>query len=202
MRHTDSTPPTKANAKARKIASHVKVGGKARGDFDGFALYREMDAKRLQRGLSWREVAQELWDQSADLNRRRQDHPISPSTLTGIAKGGETSCQHALFILRWLGLPPEHFMTIPPAMGRAVTLPEVGPEQRLRWDLSKLYSALNAQRRQKHLSWVELAHTLGCTLSQLTGIRTARFAILMRLAMRITQWIEQPASAFIYAADW
>jgi hypothetical protein len=34
----------------------------------------------------------------------------------------------------------------------------------------------------------------------LTGIRTARFAIGMNLAMRIVQWLEQPAAAFIYAA--
>ena len=50
-------------------------------DFDGMALYEAMDAKRYERGLSWRQVAQEIWDQSAMLNRKRQDHPINPSTL-------------------------------------------------------------------------------------------------------------------------
>jgi hypothetical protein len=47
-----------------------------------------------------------------------------------------------------------------------------------------------------------LAALLGCTPSQLTGIKRARFAIGMRLAMRITQWIGRPAAEFIDAAHW
>jgi hypothetical protein len=202
MRHTDSVPPTTAHAKVRKTDSTGDVGGGARGEFDALALYREMDAKRLHRGLSWREAAQEIWDQSATLNRRGQDHPISPSTLTGIAKRGDCTCQHALFILRWLALPPERFLTIPQSLGHATTLPEVGPEHRLRWDLAKLYSTLDAQRHQKDLKWAELVRKLRCTANQLTRIRTARFAIGMKLAMRITQWLRHPANTFIYAAKW
>jgi len=202
MRHPDSLPPITAQAKARKTHSTVVVDGGAVGEFDALALYREMDAKRLHRGLSWQEVAQEIWDQSAVLNRRRQDHPISPSTLTGIAKRGDCTCQHALFILRWLGLPPEDFMSTPPQIGHSTNLPEVGPEQRLRWDLAELHSALNAQRLRQDLTWAELARKLRCTSSQLTGIRTARFAIGMKLAMRITQWLKRPANSFIYAAKW
>ena len=41
-----------------------------------------------------------------------------------------------------------------------------------------------------------------CSENQLTGIRTARYAIGMKLAMRIVQWLERPASAFVYAAEW
>lgn len=47
-----------------------------------------------------------------------------------------------------------------------------------------------------------LATQLRCTDHQLTGIRTARYAIGMRLAMRIVQWLARPASAFIDAAEW
>jgi hypothetical protein len=161
-----------------------------------------MDAKRSHRKLSWREVAQEIWDQSATLNRRRQDHPISQSTLTGIAKRGDCTCQHALFILRWLGLAPESFMTNPPKKPLDTTLPKAGPERRLRWDLAKLYSALDAQRRRKDLTWAELARNLRCSPNQLTGIKTVRYAIGMKLAMRIAQWLEQPAASFLYAAKW
>jgi len=84
----------------------------------------------------------------------------------------------------------------------AAPLPPAGPRQRLRWDLAALYESLNARRRERELSWEELAGQLRCSTHQLTGIRTARYAIGMRLAMRIAQWLEQPASAFIYAADW
>jgi hypothetical protein len=47
-----------------------------------------------------------------------------------------------------------------------------------------------------------LAEELRCTPSQLTGIKRARFAMDMALAMRVTQWIGRPAADFIYAADW
>jgi hypothetical protein len=47
---------------------------------------------------------------------------------------------------------------------------------------------MNARRSDEHLTWKSLADLLGCTQSQLTGIKTARFATGMRLAMRITQW--------------
>jgi plasmid maintenance system antidote protein VapI len=50
--------------------------------------------------------------------------------------------------------------------------------------------------------WPELARELHCTPSQLTGIRTARFAIGIQLAMRIVGWLGRSASDFIDAAEW
>jgi hypothetical protein len=40
-----------------------------------------------------------------------------------------------------------------------------------------------------------------CREHQLRGVRTARYAIGMRLMMRIVEWLEPP-SAFIHAARW
>jgi hypothetical protein len=65
-----------------------------------------------------------------------------------------------------------------------------------------LYEALNSRRLERQLTWVGLAAQLRCTANQLTGIRTARYAIGMKLAMKIVQWLECPASTFIYAAKW
>jgi hypothetical protein len=170
-------------------------------DFDARALFEALDAQRIDRGLTWRGVADELWNQSAHLNARRRDHPISPATLTGMAKRGSTSCQHALFMLRWLGRTPESFLpggdTSP-----ATALPPAGPDRRLRWDLARLYEALDAGRRERELTWTELARVLRCTPNQLTGIRVARFAIEMNVAMKIVQWLGRPAADFIYAAGW
>lgn len=171
-------------------------------DFDATALFEAMDAQRIQRGLSWRQAADQIWEQSSILNQQRDDHPISPSTLTGIAARGDCTCQHALFILRWLARAPESFVSVVPANARGAALPSAGPDRRLRWDLSALYGALDERRSELRLTWVGLAGQLQCTANQLTGIRTARFAIGMRLAMRIVHWLEQPASAFIYAAEW
>jgi hypothetical protein len=50
------------------------------------ALYAALDARRSELGLSWKAVADQLWELSSELNSQRNDHPISPSTLTGMAK--------------------------------------------------------------------------------------------------------------------
>jgi transcriptional regulator with XRE-family HTH domain len=170
--------------------------------FDVMGLHQAMESQRIQRGLSWREVAAQIWDQSAALNRRRDDHPISASTLKGIAGRGECTCQHALFILRWLGRTPESFLSTVAADVGNTTLPACGSDRRPRWDFRALYDALDARRRERRLTWIELARQLECSPNQLTGIRTARFAIRMTLSMNIVQWLGQPASAFIYAAEW
>jgi len=175
---------------------------RAPSDFDALAMYAAMDAQRIQRGLSWRQVADQIWAQSAALNRTRNDHPISPSTLTGIAKRRDTTCQHALAVLRWLGRHPESFVPKGATLVESAALPLATDAHRLRWDLSALYEALDAARRERALTWVALAKQLRCSDNQLRGIRTARYAIGMTLAMRITQWLERPASAFVYAAKW
>jgi hypothetical protein len=174
-----------------------------RAEFDAAALFDAMDGRRAECGLTWRQVADQIWEQSADLNRRRtSDHPISPSTITGFAKRGDLTCQHALFFLRWLDRTPECFLTTPPPDSGATRLPAAGSDRRLRWNLDALYDALNAQRKARDLTWKQLARELRCAESQLTGIKTAKYAIGMRLAMRIVVWLERPAAAFIYGAQW
>lgn len=79
--------------------------------FDGSALYSALDARRAELGLSWKQVADQLWRLSSELNDRRHDHPISPSTLTKMATNPRTTCQHALFMLRWLDRTPESFLS-------------------------------------------------------------------------------------------
>ncbi len=172
-------------------------------EFDVVAMFDAMDRQRVERGLSWRQVADQIWGLSVELNRLRPtDHPISPPTITGIAKRGDTTCQHALFFLRWLGRTPESFLTPPPVETDPMRLPAVGPDTRLRWNLAALYEALNTRRQEHKLTWGQLARQLRCTESQLTGIRTAKYAIGMKLAMAIVVWLEQPAARFVYAAGW
>jgi hypothetical protein len=171
-------------------------------DFDIGALFDALDSQRRKRGLSWQGVAQELWDQSAALNARRDDHPISASTLTGMVKRSDSSCQHALFVLRWLGRTPESFMPSSTADAKRTALPLAGADQRLRWDLQELYEALDSQRRERSFTWPQLAQELHCSPSQLSGIKRARFAIGMRLAMRIVTWLDRPARDFVHAANW
>ena len=170
--------------------------------FDAGALYQALDGRRQELGLSWAAVARQIWELSAELNDQRRDHPISPSTLSNMAKRQATSCQHALFMLRWLGRTPESFLVGSSVDSPRFALPQAGTDRRLRWALKLLFAATNEQRQAQGLTWTALAEVLDCSANQLTALRTAKFATGMDLAMRITQWLGRPASEFVYAAQW
>jgi hypothetical protein len=189
-------------SQGRPRESRDASGGVRVGDFEVRVLLAALDRQRLERALSWPELAEAIWAQSSELKDRRHDHPIAVETITGMQRRNNISCQHALFMLRWIGCAPEEFIAHPVEGSVGVALPAAGPDRRLRWNLGALYEAMDAHRRDECLAWKSLADLLGCTQSQLTGIKRARFAIGMRLAMRITQWLALPASEFIYAARW
>jgi hypothetical protein len=172
--------------------------------FDVPALYSALDARRAELGLTWKQVADQLWDLSSELNDRRRDHPISPSTLTNMAKKPRATCQHVLFMLRWLDRSPESFLQGAGATGDdpRFALPRTGPDRRLRWSLKRLYTALDEKRQSEGHTWKQLASLLDCGPNQLTGLRTAKFATNIDVAMRIVQWTGRPATDFIYPASW
>ena len=169
--------------------------------FDFAAFFAAFDTQRRDRGLGWYEFADELWQRSSELNAQRRDHPLCGGAVSRLGARGATSCQYALFMLRWLGRAPEEFLTGPVVDVGDVQLPEPGPGSRLRWNLYQLHTALNEQRQERGLTWSELAQELGCTPSRLTNLRTARMADLS-LTMRVTQWLGKPAAEFIHAAYW
>ena len=170
--------------------------------FDNQAFFDAVDTRRRAQELSWPALAAIIWEQSRVLNQRRSDHPISPHTIRKMADGGGLSCQHALFLLRWLDVPPETFIAVPQPSAAGIALPPADETQRLRWNLRKLYGALNAARTTRGATWQKAAEQLRCTPSHLTGLRTAKFATSMWLAMRITQVLRRPAADFVYAAEW
>ena len=168
--------------------------------FDTQAFFAAVDARRRDEQLSWPALATAIWEQSRVLNERCNDHPISPATIRKLAEG--VSCQHALFVLRWLEVPPETFIAVPQPDTVGVPLPLADEAHRLRWNLKKLYGALNGARTARLATWQQAADRLHCTPSQLTGLRNAKFATSMRLAMRITQALHRPAADFVYVAEW
>jgi hypothetical protein len=167
--------------------------------FDHQAFFAAMESRRRDQNLSWPALAAAIWDQSRVLNEQHDDHPISPATIRKMADG--TSCQHALFVLRWLDVPPETFIALPQPGTIGVRLPPADEAQRLRWNLRKLFAALNAARTDRGDSWQQTAARLHCTPSQLTGLRSAKFTTGMELAMRITQALRRPAAEFVFAAS-
>lgn len=170
-------------------------------EFETQAFFDAIDARRREQQLTWSALARTIWEQSRVLNERRDDHPISASTIKRISEHRELSCQHALFLLRWLGAPPERFVA-GAEPGTAVPLPIADEAHRLRWNLRKLHDTLDAARIARGATWQQAAERLRCTPRQLTGLRTAKYATGMRLAMRITQTLRRPAADFIYAAEW
>jgi hypothetical protein len=159
-----------------------------------------VDARRRDEQLSWPALAAAIWEKSRVLNERRNDHPINPATIRKLAEG--VSCQHALFVLRWLEVPPETFITAPQPGTAGVPLPLADEAHRLRWDLKRLYGAIDAARSARRATWQQAAGRLHCTPSQLTGLRTAKYATSMELAIRITQALHRPAADFVYVAEW
>jgi hypothetical protein len=169
--------------------------------FDGTALIRALDAQRAERGLDWTELADDLWQESSELNAELGDHCLCQGALVRTAKRATMSCQYALIILRWIRRAPEDFLTPPTVDVGDVRLPNAGPDRRLRWDLSELHAALNQRRQENRLTWAGLADVIECTPNRLTNLRTARLAD-MNLTMRVTQWVGQPAAAFIHPVRW
>jgi hypothetical protein len=169
--------------------------------FDFAAFFAALDTERRDRGLGWYDLADELWEQSAELNAQRADRPLCGGAVSRQGERGATSCQYALFMLRWLGRAPEEFLTRPSRAVGDVRLPNPGPDRRLRWDLPQLHAALNEQRQERGLTWKGIGAELKCTPSRLTNLRTARLADL-ELTMRITQWLGKPAATFVHAAQW
>ena len=133
--------------------------------FDFAAFFAAVDEARRQRNMGWYDLAGEVWERSARLNAERDDHPLCGGAVSRLGARGETSCQYALYLLRWLGRAPEEFLTGPAADVGDVRLPDPGPDSRLRWDLAQLHAALNAERQRQLLTWAALAAQLGCTPS-------------------------------------
>jgi hypothetical protein len=168
--------------------------------FDFAAFFAAVQDARRYRDLGWFELADELWDMSAELNAERGDHPLCGGAVSRLGARGETSCQYALYLLRWLGRAPEEFLTGPARDVGDIRLPAPGPDSRLRWDLAQLHAAVNEERQRQGMTWAELAKRIGCTPSRLTNLRTARMAD-MALTMRVTQWLRSPAAEFIHPAS-
>lgn len=83
-----------------------------------------------------------------------------------------------------------------------VRLPDCDSDHRLRWRIRPLFEALNDARTQHGATWAQLAERIGCTPNQLTGLRTAKYATSMRLALAITQLLRRPAADFVRPAQW
>jgi hypothetical protein len=64
--------------------------------FDPPALYVALERERLARGLSWRELEQQVG--------------VAASTMKRMARGGRYEVDGVMFVLQWLGRSAEDFL--------------------------------------------------------------------------------------------
>lgn len=174
----------------------------SRHGFDPAAMFAAIEQIKVERSLSWADVSGEMWAEAEGLHASvdGHEHPIAVRTITQLRDGTDTTCQHALVMLRWLRRPPEDFIADPVPGTTGMPLPEPGPDFMIRWDLKATYAALNAARLERGASWEQTATRLHCTPNQLIGMRTAKYGIRMGLAMRISQALRRPARDFVAAS--
>ncbi len=105
-----------------------------------------LDAQRLRRGLDWNALADELWQQSRDLDAELCDNGLCQGALVRTAKRGTMSCQYALIILHWIRRTPEESLTGPVVDVGDARLPDAGPDHRLRRSPVTLYRTCSPNR--------------------------------------------------------
>lgn len=164
--------------------------------FDMRAFHAELDAQRLARGLSWVQLA-------AEINRPFESTPsipIHPGTLRDMLRKRSVTSAVVLQVLRWLGRTPESFLSDPARSARPDgQLPEAEPDRILRLDTHAIYAALQEERLRRGLTWQQVADELpGFTPGMLTNLATGPLIGFPRV-MTITQWLGQPAAAFVRA---
>lgn len=138
----------------------------------------------------------------AALDAQRQSRRMSPSTLNGMRKRRVIEGDGVLQALRWLHRTAESF--IPghqKAATEEATWPHVDPHQSLRFDAREMYTALDAQRIERSMTWKQVANEIG----GVSPPRLTRLARGGRVAfpevMRIVRWLGRPAASFTRISD-
>src|SRR5262245_28928172 len=111
-------------------------------DFDLRALYNALDERRLERGLTWAAVVQEMSGSGTKKG--------SAATLTGLRDRSIAEGDGVLTMLSWLGRTPESFTRgIPESDADRFRLPAVPERKVLRWNATALYQTLDARREER-----------------------------------------------------
>ncbi len=165
-------------------------------DFDLRALYDAMDQRRRERNLTWAAVAREM----SGVTKPRA---TASSTVTGIGRRRVAEGDGVLTMLRWLGRTPESFVAdVADANADRFRLPAVPAGRILRWDARALFEALDAERRERQLTWAAVAREVGgVTPAMITGLAKGG-RVALPPAMRMVRWLDRPAVAFTRISDW
>lgn len=167
-------------------------------DFDMRGLYAALDAARVERDLSWFSLVKEInkpFEGTPSL-------PISVTTVRGLLNRRSVTSAVILQILRWLDRTPESFLLGKVSLTYAEKpLPAAGTAQILRFDTSAMHAALDLERRRRDTTWRRIAAELpNFSESSLLNLATGPLIGFPRV-MFITQWLREPAAAFVRVRD-
>lgn len=148
-------------------------------DFDLVALRAALDSERVARGTSWAAIGAALG--------------ISASTLRSFGTRPWAEGDGVLRAVAWLGRSPESFV---PGASENAPVPN-GPPRALRFDVVKLYSAIDAEREKRGMTWSAVAESAGIgNASGLTRLRGGGRVAFPDI-MRVFRWLDAPAAQFV-----
>lgn len=162
--------------------------------FDLKQLHAALDSERGARGLSWVQL-------TAEINKPFEGTssiPISVTTIRGMSAKSSVTSAVVLQVLRWMRRSPESFLAGREAAPGIEEAPiDPGPSRILRFDTRALYAALDAERRERGLTWKQAAAELpGFSASMLTNLSAGPLIGFPRV-MILTQWLRHPAMTFV-----
>ena len=165
-------------------------------DFSLADLYAALDVERQTRGITWRQMMQEI-----NAVGRWHIHPISDSTVRSLRTKAVGEGDGILQMLRWLKRAPESFVPgCNRAAAHAMKLPDVPAHEILRFDTRRLYQALDAQRTARHLTWQEVAQEIGrLTSVSLTNLKKGGRVAFPQVVW-MTRWLDRPVADFVRAS--
>jgi hypothetical protein len=150
--------------------------------------------------MSWQAVAREVH--------------VSASTLTAVKAARVLEGDGVLCMLRWLGASPEVFTRglEPQAQGRhapafmpgssaMAAAARVGEGQYLRFDTKALHEALDARRRERRMTWAQVADEVRLAPPQLTQLAKGGRTGFPQV-MRVVAWLGRRAEDFTRITDW
>lgn len=168
-------------------------------DFDIAAFYLAADALRESRGLTWAAATRQINAPILDVPGSR---PMATATITGM-QGKKTMIEgdSGLQVLMWLERTPESFVPGLKSDPDAHALHQPGAGKILRWDLAKMYLALDSRRGKRGMTWRNVAAEIeGFGPSMLTRMVKGGRTSFPRV-MRVVGWLDLPAASFTRASS-
>jgi hypothetical protein len=161
--------------------------------FELHHVYAALDAERERRGITWPQVLREINAPFEHTSSR----PISRSTVVGMRIKPVAEGDGTLQMLRWLQRSPESLVR---GEVSDVQLPVLQPHQILRFDTRRLHAALDERRRERGLTWQEVARDMGGPIAPSSLMHLSKGGRTgFPHVMWMVRWLGRATTAFMRA---